>query len=105
MSAINLLETASKLEFPPAKSFKDLEKGEYKVKEFRLIKTKYGNRLTVHFEDFFVWLPPRFSAVITKFEQVDELNVKAMKSNYFMQFNGKDENRKGYLIISFHTEE
>lgn len=103
MSAVDLLDSVTNDTFTnlTAKSFDELAKGEYRIVQFKLNNTRFGLRLTVHFEDFFVWLPSRFSDKISSQDQVNELNQKAASGNYFMRYDGKDKDRKGFLLIKF----
>lgn len=84
------------------KRFDELETGKYKIKKFEIFETKYGKRLTVHCDDFFVYLPKRFSDAINSSELLNVLNEKAENSDYFMEYNGKDKNRKNLLLLSFY---
>lgn len=82
----------------------DLKIGEeYEIRCFKSIKTKFGQRLTVHFVDgTYMFLPPRFSEKIKTSRQVDELNAI---SNHFMIFGGKDDTKGGFLKLKFIVKE
>lgn len=81
-------------------SISSLEVGKkYLITEFKLVKTKFGQRLTVHFSNNnFVFLPPRFSERIRSQKQVDELN--AIQEHYFV-FEGVDVQEHNYFKIKF----
>lgn len=78
-------------------SFEKLTVGEYKVQKFELIGTQYGQRIRVTCEDFFVYLPSRFSLRIGTQLQIDELNGK----KYLMVYKGKDSNYNNRIMLDF----
>lgn len=82
--------------------FDDLPLGDYKVKEFKFVSTKFGQRITVIFGDFFVWLPPRFINEVKSDEQLIILNEKAAKNNFYMKYDGKDLSNAGFVMLSFY---
>lgn len=67
------------------KSFEELEQGEYEVLEFILADTKFGPKIQVLTDDFYVFLPSRFSQQINTREQIDDLN----NGRCIMIFKGK----------------
>lgn len=75
---------------------------EYQIKHFRLMQTKFGPRLTVHFtEGIFCFLPPRFSVKIKTEEQLKELN---QATDQCFKFEGKDASRGGFLKLNFYKK-
>lgn len=80
------------------KSFKDLAIGEYTVKNFSAVETKFGRRLRVDCEGFYVFLPERLS----KPEIIDPANIVQMnKREQIMIFRGKDAALQGRYVFFF----
>lgn len=79
------------------KSFKDLAIGEYTVKNFSAVDTKFGMRLRVDFEGFYVFLPERLS----KPEIIAPTSIEKMnKRQQIMIFRGKDAALQGRYVLS-----
>lgn len=78
-------------EFRPYKSFKDMERGEYPIKKFSVIATKFGDRIRVDLEDCHVYLPTRFQTKEFPQDRLDELN----KKDVVLVFNGKEPGVNG----------
>lgn len=70
------------------KNFDQLSIGEYNIREFNLVETKFGLRLLAISDEFYIYLPARFSKKINEQHQIDELN----KGRCTMLYNGKDKN-------------
>lgn len=99
MSASDLLTKACKPKERQEnyKKFDDMSTGCYKVKKFELKETEYGPKLQVFIENFFVYLPPRFTELINSQQLIDELNSK----NYVMEYAGKDKMNFNFLQLKF----
>lgn len=69
------------------KSFSELNVGEYEIKKFALVETKFGLKVQVFIEDFYVFLPTRFTNRINTQKQIDDLNKIPSK----MIYNGRDK--------------
>lgn len=94
MEAIKVLKTACLNK--PFKSFKNLAIGDYVVVNFQRVSTNYGERLRVEFHDCAMYLPERFSHLLTD-EHLTELN----DSTVVMSFSGKDPNTQNRLLLDF----
>lgn len=68
------------------KNFNQLNIGEYKIKRFALSQTKFGLRVKAISDDFYIYLPTKFTNHLNKQEQIDALN----DGNVIMWFKGKD---------------
>lgn len=66
-------------------SFEDFKSGEYIVKQFSLVDTKYGKRIKVELSDVYLFLPERFNSAATP-EGIAELN----STPKVMIYTGKD---------------
>lgn len=74
------------------KSFNDLAVGEYTVKNFSVADTKYGERLRVDCDGFYLFLPERLSTPkIIAPDNIDKMN----KRQQIMIFRGKDAELRG----------
>lgn len=79
------------------KSFKDLQIGEYIVKNFSAVETKYGARLRVDCDGFYVFLPERLSTP----KILEPSNIHKMnKREQIMIYRGKDAEKQGRYVIS-----
>lgn len=97
---MDLLEKASKRLLKTAK-FDNILKGSYQVKQFKLVKTKYGLRIIVVTEDFEVFLPPRFSAELNTEDQIIDMNEKLKVEPLMMIYGGKLETEHNRIDIVF----
>lgn len=72
MEAFNLLKKACvhKMNI----KLKDLPEGEYLIKKFYLLQTRYGPKLKLELEDNFVFLPSSTAVGMTD-DTIDELNT------------------------------
>lgn len=105
MSGVDLLKSIAE-GYGISKKFEELEIGDYKIKCFELVKTKkFGVRLIVRMEDFFVWLPPRFSDKINSNQLLVDMNKKASENNFYMRYNGKDIDQHGKILLDFIEKE
>lgn len=78
------------------KSFKNLEVGEYVTRKFMKVKTKYGPRVRVHIEDFYIYLPERHAT------ELDDTLIEQLNNNLtMMKYMGKDEENQNRLLIDF----
>lgn len=66
-------------------SFDKIQPGEYPVKRFSLVETRYGNRIKVELSDVYLLLPERFNTASTE-EKLAKLN----SSPKMMIYSGKD---------------
>lgn len=81
-------------EFRPYKGFGDVERGEYAVKRFSVADTKYGHRVRVDLEEFYVYLPARFQALDFPKDRIDDLNLK----DVILVFKGKEPGVNGRYV-------
>lgn len=91
MSVFSTLKNACSWEenkSPTYKNFDQLDIGEHKIKQFAIKDTQYGTRIQVTIEDFYVFLPARFSDKITSESEIDELNATPC----IMIYKGKEKN-------------
>lgn len=80
------------------KSFNDLKVGEYEVKKFSAVETKYGTRVRVDCEGFYVFLPERLStAKIIAVDNIERMNSREQ----IMIYRGKDVEAKGRYVDFF----
>lgn len=94
MSVLNLLKTANLgREY---KSFKDLPVGSYVIKRFSLFETTYGVRVRIEINDWYMFLPERFTGFIRD-ENIADLNAATV----VMTYSGKDMNNQSRLILDF----
>lgn len=94
MDALSLLKEACvKKSF---KSFKDMQPGEYIVTLFERCETNQGDRIRITIENFYMYLPERFSKSLPQ-EKLDELNT----SPKIMIYGGKDVSAQNRLILDF----
>lgn len=82
------------------KGFKELAPGEYIVRNFQLASSKYGPRVRIDLDDFYMYLPERFATALTP-SRIEELN----KAPKIMVFSGKDPLNKERLLLEFHDVE
>lgn len=98
MDALDQLRTlCTKKSSSKKKSFNDLAPGEYIVRNFALVTTKYGNRVRISIDNggTFLYLPERFNM---NEAAIAELNV----SPKIMIFGGKEGNSiQSRLILDF----
>lgn len=80
-------------------NFNDLERGQYLIKKFSFVKTKYGDRIRCDLEDRYVYLPQRFAANIFE-EDIAELN----KGEKYLLHNGK-EGKNNRVNLTFIIKE
>lgn len=98
MSALEKLKAAcGKKTSKSYKSFKDLDAGEYIVYDFSWIQTSHGRRIRVTLDDYFMYLPERFSTSLDDAE-IAELN----SSPKVMVYGGKNPSENNRLILDFH---
>lgn len=98
MASFNLLK--SQCCDKPYCSFNNLDLGEYLIKEFALVNTKYGERLRLDLGDKEVFMPERFSKNLTP-EGLAELNA----SKAMLIYKGKDAANKDKLKVDFKNVE
>lgn len=84
----------SSCETPPYKSFGVLERGDYPIRKFSVVETKYGNRVRLDLTEFHVYLPARFQAADFPKERIDELNRK----DVILEFKGKEPGVNGRYV-------
>lgn len=96
MAAINVLKTACLNK--NYKSFKNLAIGDYVVDNFQRVTTDYGDRLRIELHDCVMYLPERFSHLLTD-DHISELN----SSTVVMSFSGKDSNAQNRLLLDFEV--
>lgn len=94
MSALNVLKSACQNK--PFKSFKNLNHGDFVVTNFQRVSTDYGDRLRIELHDSVMYLPERFSNLLSD-EHLTELN----ESTVVMSFSGKDPNAQNRLLLDF----
>lgn len=94
MSALEVLKTACLSK--SFKSFKNLDVGDYVVYDFQRIATDFGARIRIELHDCTMYLPERFSNMLTD-EHLTELN----DSTVVMSFTGKDPNAQNRLLLDF----
>lgn len=97
MSAMLVLKNACLKK--PYKSFKDLAPGEYIIKQFSVVTSKYeGKRIVrIDMEESYMYLPERFATSMT-----DAIIAELNASPKIMVFTGKDMNDRERLILDFH---
>lgn len=86
----------SSCEYHPYKSFGSLGRGEYPVKKFSMVETKYGHRVKVDLKEFYVYLPARFAVDQFTAEVLDELN----EQDIVMIYNGKGSEPNSRYVFS-----
>lgn len=77
------------------KSFKELAHGEYIVNRFMHVDTKHGKRVRIDLEEFYMYLPERFSSLTEA--DINSLNA----SQKIMVYSGKDASKQNRLILDF----
>lgn len=85
MESLQILQNCAKGKSKPICSFEKLPIGEYLVRKFDFVETKFGPKVRVDIGDRFVFLPQRFSEGVTK-EIVDDYNITPK----IMSYSGKD---------------
>lgn len=98
MSAFNALKSACRGPVMFEK-FDNILPGEYSVREFKFIQTRFGRKVVVVTEDFMCFLPERFAREIASEEAIDELN----RTRYIMKYRGKDAKRHNLLLLDFEV--
>lgn len=81
----------------PFRSFKNLVIGTYYVQNFQRSYTNYGDRIRVELFDCFVYLPARFSNILSD-EHLSELNDY---DNVAMTYAGRDSKYQERLLLEF----
>lgn len=98
MNAMEKLKAAClKKKTTSYKSFKDLEAGEYIVYHFSCIQTSHGRRVRINLDDYFMYLPERFSTGLD-----DASIVELNSSPKVMVYGGKNPSEGNRLILDFH---
>lgn len=94
MDAISALKRASApMNF---KSFAELPVGEYVARKFCIVKSKFGPRVRVHIDDYFMYLPERHAV------ELDEKLIEILNNNIVMlKYMGKDPRNQNRLLIDF----
>lgn len=82
----------------PFKSFKNLTIGTHYVESFRRVSTNFGDRIRVDFLEFYMYLPDRFSRLLTD-GLLTELNNG--DSDVVMTYSGKDSIVQNRLLLDF----
>lgn len=77
------------------KSFKELAQGEYIVNRFTHVDTKHGKRVRIDLEEFYMYLPERFTSLTEA--DINSLNA----SQKIMVYSGKDASKQNRLILDF----
>lgn len=95
MSAIEALKSACKVA-TSFKSFREIEIGVYDIEEFKFIETKFGKKLVVRTPEFLCFLPDRCSRIITRDEQLAELNTVGV---WAMKYDGRDPRRGNCILV------
>lgn len=83
MDPLSLLNQAAKGK--PYTSFENLPRGDYRVRSFSLVETKFGTVMRVDLADKYLLLPKRFADDQTE-ESINLLN----SSPKLMEYRGKD---------------
>lgn len=98
MNALEKLKAAClKKSSKSFKSFKDLKVGEYIVYEFSWIQTNHGRRVRITLDDYFMYLPERFST------NLDDATIAELNSSpKVMVYGGKNPTEYNRLILDFH---
>lgn len=78
------------------KSFKNLEPGDYIARKFMIVKSRYGKRLKVYIDDYFIYLPERHAIELND-ELLDVLNNNLV----MLKYSGKDPKNGNRLLIDF----
>lgn len=94
MNAISVLKAACLNK--PFKSFKNLAVGDYVIENFQRVSTTYGERLRIELFDCIMYLPERFSSIMT-----DSLLTELNESTVIMAYSGKDPNAQNRLLLDF----
>lgn len=79
----------------PIKSFKDLVIGEYPVRNFRIVKTKYGKPVRFEMEDCVMFLPDRYTM---NADQITDANNRTVTISYL----GRDA--KNRVLLKFNDK-
>lgn len=85
----------------PAKSFAEVETGFHEVIGLKNLKTKYGDKICVEFDEYVMFLPERIKM---NEKCVDEMNayVEGDKGKLFMNFIGRHGDKKnGAVLLDF----
>lgn len=80
----------------PFKSFSDIIPGEYIVRNIALVTSRYGLRVRIDFDTFYMYLPERFNITLNA-TRCEELS----KSPKLMIYSGKDTADKNRLLLDF----
>lgn len=94
MNAISVLKSACINK--PFKSFKNLTAGDYVIENFQRVSTTYGDRLRIELFDCVMYLPERFSRILS-----DGLLTELNESTVIMAYTGKDPNAQNRLLLDF----
>lgn len=94
MNAISMLKSACVNK--PFKSFKNLLVGDYIVEDFQRVTTSYGDRVRIEIFDAVMYLPERFSRILS-----DGLLTELNESTVVMSYSGKDPNTSNRLLLDF----
>lgn len=94
MQALGILKSACVNK--PYKSFRNLAVGDYVVDNFQRVNTNYGDRLRVELSDCVMYLPERFSHLLTD-DHLTELN----DGTVVMSFSGRDPHAQNRLLLDF----
>lgn len=95
-SVLNDLKSASRTYL----SFKNIPPGEYIVNSFSIVESGYGSRVRIDIADNFMFLPERYSKIITA-EKIDALNL----TQKVMVYGGKDSSHQNRLILDFRDSD
>uniref|UniRef100_A0A8D8W972 Uncharacterized protein n=1 Tax=Cacopsylla melanoneura TaxID=428564 RepID=A0A8D8W972_9HEMI len=90
---------------PSYKKLQDLELDkEYKIKDFKIIETQYGSKLSVLIDDYRILLPNRYAKKYTQ-KELDKIN-NDKNAKHYITYSGQKSigNSKTMHDISFRTK-
>lgn len=82
----------------PFISFEDLPIGDYFIKSFAYVDTKYGKRIRLDIGEKVVFLPTRFIKRIGE-ENMGSALSEMNKGQYWLIYRGKDSSKNNQLIL------
>lgn len=82
----------------PFISFEELPIGDYFIKSFAYVETKYGKKIRLDIGENVVFLPERFVKRIGE-DNVDKALSEMNKGEYWLLYRGKDKSQRNQLML------
>lgn len=86
----------------PFISFEDLPIGDYFIKSFAYIETKFGKKIRLDIGEKVVFLPERFVKRIGE-DNVEKTLAEMNKGEYWLLYRGKNKAQRNQLMLDIES--